>query len=58
MQRGGKVETDFNPSIEVANDHAEVTNLPDSEESKVRSRDVINNANLILHFDCTEKIAL
>ena len=51
-----KLETDPIPSIQAANDCEEVTFLPDSEEGKVRSREVISNINLISHSDLTQKL--
>ena len=51
-----KLETDPIPSIQAANDREEITTLLDSEEGKVRSREVIFNVNLISHSDFTQKL--
>ena len=51
-----KLETDPIPSIQAANDCEEITTLPDSEEAKVISREVVSNVNLIPHSDFTQKL--
>ena len=48
-----KLETDPISSTEAANDREEIATLPDSQEAKVRSREVISDVNLISHSDFT-----